>query len=327
MPSKSGPAAGRDVRPERHAGLVLHPRDHRRRPRGCDREVAAHRRAGGADQRRVTARGRSVGEGDLDGPGPEQREADEPHRRQAVDRQLPAQHRARQDGDQRQHQDRRSAAAGDHADLSVVWSWKLFDHVPPPARARSSVTATPSRDEAAGFVYYNCRYLGLFKIDKASGDIVWRLGGSYDKTSLGAGDFTYAPTSGRFSDAHDPEMHADGTLLLYDNGGFSGVGGTNQLPFARARVSAGSDRQDREGRLGVPGHLLRRRLVQEQLVQPLLGRRRSPPNGNILITAAISSTSASSAHSGGHARGQGGLGDHDAGEQRRCTRPTASRRL
>jgi hypothetical protein len=181
-------------------------------------------------------------------------------------------------------------------DLSVVWSWKLFDHIPA-AGSREELCHgnTLYADEAAGFVYYNCRYQGLFKINKASGDIVWRLGGSYDTTSIGAGDFTYAPTSGRFSDAHDPEMHDDGTVLLYDNGGFSGVGASGTTYHSRV-LEYQLDQTAKTAKViwEFPGTFSVDAWYKNSWYSPYWGDADRLPNGNILITAAIKSASASS---------------------------------
>jgi hypothetical protein len=181
-------------------------------------------------------------------------------------------------------------------DLSVVWSWKLFDHVTP-AGSREELCHgnTLYADEAAGFVYYNCRYQGLFKINKASGDIVWRLGGSYDKTSLGAGDFTYAPEAGRFSDAHDPEMHDDGTVLLYDNGGFSGIGASGTNYHSRV-LEYQLDQTAKTAKVvwEFPGTFSVDAWYKNSWYSPYWGDADRLPNGNILITAAIKSASASS---------------------------------
>jgi hypothetical protein len=180
-------------------------------------------------------------------------------------------------------------------DLTVVWSWKLFDHIPPSGNREELCHGnTFYIDEAAGFVYYNCRYLGLFKIDRASGDILWRLGGSYDKTSIGAGDFTYSPESGRFSDDHEPEIHDDGTLLLYDNGGFSGVGATNTNYHSRV-LEYQVDQTAKTAKVTweFPGTFSVDAWYKNSWYSPYWGDADRLANGNILITAAIKSASAS----------------------------------
>jgi hypothetical protein len=98
----------------------------------------------------------------------------------------------------------------------VVWQWNLFDHVTPPANAAkdwchpNSVTV----DDDNGVFYLNCRFQGLIKASRSgSGDILWTLGGQM------GGDFAFTPTAAAFDDCHDPEIHDDGSVLLYNNRG------------------------------------------------------------------------------------------------------------
>jgi hypothetical protein len=182
--------------------------------------------------------------------------------------------------------------------LNVVWSWKLFDHIPP-AGSREELCHgnTFKVDEAAGIVYYNCRFLGLFKIDRSSGDILWRLGGSYDTTSLGAGDFTYSPTTGRFSDDHEPELHDDGTVLLYDNGGYNasaGFGGGSTSYHSRV-LEYQLDETGKTAKVTweFPGTFSVDTWYKNNWYSPYWGDADRLANGNILVTAPTKSTSAS----------------------------------
>jgi hypothetical protein len=96
----------------------------------------------------------------------------------------------------------------------VVWSWNLFDHVQLPADASgdwchpNSVTV----DMANDVFYLSCRYQGVIKA-KRSGDqaVIWVLGGE------SGGDFTFDPPTAAVTDQHDPEIHADGTIMVFDN--------------------------------------------------------------------------------------------------------------
>ena len=96
----------------------------------------------------------------------------------------------------------------------VVWSWNLFEHLEPPADAYTdwchpnSVTV----DLANDVFYLSCRYQGVIKA-KRSGDqaLLWQLGGEQ------GGDFTFDPEAAAVFDQHDPEIHPDGTVLVFDN--------------------------------------------------------------------------------------------------------------
>jgi hypothetical protein len=105
-------------------------------------------------------------------------------------------------------------------DHEVVWSWSLFEHLrPDPARDAvdwchpNAITI----DEANDVLYLGCRWLGVIKA-RIGGDqaILWTLGEGLD-----GGSFTFIPPEAGFADEHDPEIHDDGTVLLYDNGGYT----------------------------------------------------------------------------------------------------------
>ncbi len=123
--------------------------------------------------------------------------------------------------------------------LQIVWSWDAFEHLDPSlgnvllescapvgggcptffnsAQAfdwlhGNSVTATPD-----GNILYSARHLDtVFKIDynngSGTGAILWKLGKN--------GDFQYQSTDPYpwFSHQHDPNIDANGNLLVYDNG-------------------------------------------------------------------------------------------------------------
>ncbi len=96
----------------------------------------------------------------------------------------------------------------------VVWSWNLFDHMQPPVDAHrdwchpNSVTV----DLANDVLYLSCRYQGVIKA-RRSGDqaVLWALGGEK------GGDFSFDPETAAFFDQHEPEIRADGAILIFDN--------------------------------------------------------------------------------------------------------------
>lgn len=109
----------------------------------------------------------------------------------------------------------------------VVWSWDAFDHLDPQRRRDDfdTLILDPTSLEPAydwthgnGIVYepdddtvlFSMRHQDwVIRIDRATGDVLWRLGDE--------GDFTLQDGSWFFHQ-HSPQWQADGTLALYDNG-------------------------------------------------------------------------------------------------------------
>jgi hypothetical protein len=176
-------------------------------------------------------------------------------------------------------------------DLDVVWSWNLFDHVPPSGTKEELCHANHLLiDEENGILHYNCRWVGLFKIDRASGEILWRMGGSYDETSLGPGDFTFVPPESQFSDAHEPDLKADGTLLLYDNGGF-GMGGGGNFHSRVVQYQVDETNMTATRTWEFPGTFNVDSWYTNTWYTPYWGDADRLPNGNVLVTAGLRSAS------------------------------------
>jgi hypothetical protein len=122
------------------------------------------------------------------------------------------------------------------ADNQVVWSLDYAKLVPPPSGSTgdwchgNAITV----DIAKNIVYANCRWAGLLKTTYTNPTKQWLLQGTYIKTKIG--DFTFSPTSSAFSDTHDPEIHDDGTICFFDNGGYGtgAVGGNTSMFHSRA---------------------------------------------------------------------------------------------
>ena len=178
-------------------------------------------------------------------------------------------------------------------ELDVVWSWKLFDHVPVVGTREELCHGNSLRlDEVANVAYYNCRFLGLFKLDRTSGEILWRLGGTFDNHSLGPGDFTYDPPESQFDDAHDPEVHDDGTVLLYDNGGYPPPSSkTYHTRVVEYRLDEAKRIATRT--FEFPGEFEVDSWYRNEWYTPIWGDANRLDNGNILVTAGIRSASAS----------------------------------
>jgi hypothetical protein len=98
---------------------------------------------------------------------------------------------------------------------NLISSWTLLDHFGPTNSGDWCHGNSVTVDLDADIMYVNCRWEGTFKVQRSTGEILWFLSGSVNAST--AGDFTFQPSEGRFSDVHDPEFHDDGTVLMYDN--------------------------------------------------------------------------------------------------------------
>jgi hypothetical protein len=159
----------------------------------------------------------------------------------------------------------------------LLWEWRSLDHV--------DIAETVSGQLGAPFDYFHINGIevagdgnllvsarntsALYKIDRRTGEVLWRLGGRKSDFSMGPGT--------QFAFQHDPRLHEDGhTISLFDNGPDPG----QRRPQSRAIV------------LGLD---LRRRQVtlkRELRHRPPLfafatGSNQLLPNGNRLVTWGI----------------------------------------
>ena len=128
-------------------------------------------------------------------------------------------------------------------DDTVVWTWSSGDHIALAESARwltaggiatgggwklpdGSLTggydiahANSVEDDGDGIIL-SARHLdAVYRIDKASGSIDWKLGGSATPESLAvSGDTHASPLDGQ----HDARRLADGTVTIHDNGTLAG---------------------------------------------------------------------------------------------------------
>lgn len=92
-----------------------------------------------------------------------------------------------------------------------VWIWRLLDHVTPKVdRFDWAHCNTIEEGPEGNALYLSARNLNsIFKIDRNSGEIVWRLGED--------GDFEMDKED-MFYHQHSPELQPNGNILIYDNG-------------------------------------------------------------------------------------------------------------
>jgi Arylsulfotransferase (ASST) len=108
----------------------------------------------------------------------------------------------------------------DIATGEVLFEWRSLDHVAPDESYRTEVTDTGNVDyfhlnsigvAPDGNLIVSARHTStIYKVDRKSGAILWRLGGKRSDFTLGDG--------AAFNFQHDARAHEDGTLTLFDNG-------------------------------------------------------------------------------------------------------------
>jgi len=176
----------------------------------------------------------------------------------------------------------------------VVWQWDLYDFIKPKTTAADWCHLNSvSEDADKGILYFNCRFQGLFGVNHSTGDLLWQMGAAIDDSN--SGDVTYLPdNSVRFNDSHDPEVHADdGTVLFYDNEGWSShTGGEGNGTYHTKVVEYKLDQAKKEATLTweFPGSFDVDSWYKNDWATPIWGDADRMANGNVLICAGVKSS-------------------------------------
>jgi hypothetical protein len=139
--------------------------------------------------------------------------------------------------------------------------------------------------------YMNFRWLGLMKMKYSTKELLWHLPASYGEGKLGK--FTnkvlaFDPPTSQYSDTHDPEIHADGTILFFDNGGFEGT--ISEGNPGNLHTRAVEYKIDEAGNKATlvwewPGTATVDAWYKTDLYVPFWGGVHTVPNGNVMIAA------------------------------------------
>lgn len=158
---------------------------------------------------------------------------------------------------------------------TIVWSWRLLDHLTPNVtRTDWAHCNTIEEDPENNKLYLSSRNLNsIFKIDRSTGEIEWRMGEN--------GDFEMKKDD-LFYSQHSPELRPDGNLLLFDN---------NDGPRSRPPEKQGRPRGEysRAMELAIDEDEMTAESVwtwgeELDLFTPIWGDADRLPNGNTLIT-------------------------------------------
>jgi hypothetical protein len=140
----------------------------------------------------------------------------------------------------------------------VVFEWRSLEHVGVEESFMTGVTPAGNVDyfhlnsvavDRDGHLLISARHTStVYKIDRRSGEVMWRLGGKKS-------DFRIEPAAA-FSFQHDARRHRDGTITIFDNGAASpGAGVASRglrlaLDAGRKRASLVSEYAPPDGRTG-----------------------------------------------------------------------------
>ena len=166
----------------------------------------------------------------------------------------------------------------------MVYNWNLTDYVRPPSGAQTDWCHANSLvvDLPNDVFYFACRYLGVYKVRRSDKSIIWFLGAG--------GDFAFSPANSVFKDEHDPELHADGTMLIYDNGGLA-MGSTSGYHSRVVEYKLDEGMKKATLVWEFPGTFAVDAWYKNDWYTPYWGDADRLANGNVLINAGIRDTS------------------------------------
>jgi hypothetical protein len=162
----------------------------------------------------------------------------------------------------------------------VLFEWRSIDHV-----ALEETYVTPSEDHYPGIDYFHLNSIdvdhdnnllvsaretsAVYKIDRKSGEIIWRLGGKKSDFQMGEGT--------RFAFQHDARRLPDGNISIFDNGSLVFENGTPKaVEESRAIVLELDEEQMRAS-------LVREYTHPDKQYADAAGNMQVLPNGNVFV--------------------------------------------
>ena len=205
---------------------------------------------------------------------------------------------------------------------TVVWTVPYTKFVPKPSSQSgdwchgNSISVNVAKNE----IYMNCRFMGLVKATYTNPTLKWHLPAKYSGSGITNG-MKFSPATSQYSDTHDPEIHDDGTILFFDNGGFSGtIEDGNPRNYHSRAIEYKIDEAANTATLvwEFPGTFTVDSWYTTQLLRSVLGRRRSPGERQRAGDRGPARNHGAQPHLRGHQAGrQGGLGVPAAARLRR----------
>jgi hypothetical protein len=150
-------------------------------------------------------------------------------------------------------------------------------------------------DIAKDAVYANCRFMGLVKTSyKNPSSLLWHMSAKYGGV---AGTVTFSSEADQYEDVHDPEIHDDGTILFFDNGGYSTSMGGPTITYHSRAVEYKVDENAKTATLEweFPGNFKVDAWYKNDWYTSYFGDADRLANGNVLITAGSVSATAGNA--------------------------------
>jgi hypothetical protein len=162
----------------------------------------------------------------------------------------------------------------------VLFEWRSIDHV-----ALEETYVTPWEDHYPGIDYFHLNSIdvepdnnllisaretsAVYKIDRKTGEVIWRLGGKKSDFEMGEGT--------RFAFQHDARRLPDGTISIFDNGSLLFENGTPKaVEESRAIVVDLDEERMRATLVGEYTH-------PDKQYADAAGNMQVLPNGNVFV--------------------------------------------